>query len=230
VGQEVLIPGLKLKFEGTGDPNQVTAETITFDNDDLTLAKIIQAGLNPVAQQQASNMATYQVNKEATDAQIAAHARQIDATKREIATNQRDIQEVAQSTQNRFSDLATWYVKGEATVRFEVGDSVISDQYKQEIAALAQQALTYNGFAIEVRGYADSTGKLADNQQLSKERAQAVVAYLLQDCHIPAKNIAAPGAMGEANPVASNETADGRAENRRVSLRLLVNKGVSGGE
>lgn len=230
VGQEVLIPGLKLKFEGTGDPNQVTAETITFDSDDLTLAKIIQAGLNPVAQQQASNMATYQVNKEATDAQIAAHARQIDATKREIATNQRDIQEVAQSTQNRFSDLATWYVKGEATVRFEVGDSVISDQYKQEIAALAQQALTYNGFAIEVRGYADSTGKLADNQQLSKERAQAVVAYLLQDCHIPAKNIAAPGAMGEANPVASNETADGRAENRRVSLRLLVNKGVSGGE
>lgn len=228
VAQVVLIPGLKLKFEGTGDQNQVTAETITFDNDDLTLAKIIQAGLNPTAQQQASNMATYQVNKEATDAQIAAHAREIDATKREIATNQQDIQEVAQSTQRRFSDLATWYVKGEATIRFEVGDSALSEEAKQEIANLAHQALSYTGFAIEVRGYADSTGKLADNQQLSKERAQAVVAYLLQDCHVPTKNIAAPGAMGEANPVASNETADGRAENRRVNLRLLVNKGVSG--
>ena len=63
VGQEVLIPGLKLKFEGTGDQNQVTAETITFDRDDLSLAKVIQAGLNPTAQQQAKNMETYQANK-----------------------------------------------------------------------------------------------------------------------------------------------------------------------
>jgi outer membrane protein OmpA-like peptidoglycan-associated protein len=235
VGQEDLIPGLKIKFEGTGDQNQLTAETITFDKDDLTIARVIQAGLNPVAQQQASNMATYQVNKEATDAQlaaneaaIAAHGREIEANKQEIAANQQGIQEVAQSTQKRFSDLATWYVKGEAIARFEVGDSVLSERYKQDIANLARQALTYTGFVIEVRGYADSTGNLADNQQLSKERAQAVVAYLLQDCHIPAKNIAAPGAMGEANPAASNETAYGRAENRRVNLRLLVNKGVTG--
>ncbi len=235
VGQEVLIPGLKLKFEGTGDWAQVTAETITFDQDDLSLAKVIQAGLNPTAQQQAKNIETYQANKKATDsdiaanqAAIAAHQREIDATKQSVAANEQGIQEVAQSTQKRFSDLATWYVKGEATVRFEVGDSALSDANKQEIATLAQQAFTYLGFVIEVRGYADSTGKLADNQQLSKQRAQAVVAYLLQDCHVPTKNIAAPGAMGEANPAASNETTDGQAENRRVDLKLLVNKGVSG--
>jgi outer membrane protein OmpA-like peptidoglycan-associated protein len=237
VSQEVLIPGLKLKFEGTGDSSQVTAETITFDRDDLSLAKVIQAGLNPTAQQQAKNMETYQANKKLTDAEIAAndaaiaaHQREIDAGKQAIAANQQGIQEVAQSTQKRFSDLATWYVKGLATVRFEVGDSVLSEEYKQEITNLASQALTYTGFVIEVRGYADSTGKLEDNQQLSKERAQAVVAYLLQDCHVPVKNITAPGAMGEANPVASNETAYGRAENRRVDLKLLVNKGVTGGE
>jgi len=237
VGQEVLIPGLKLKFEGTGDWAQVTATTITFDQDDLSLAKVIQAGLNPTAQRQASNMAAYQANKQATDAEIAsnqaaiaAHQREIDASKQEIAANQEGIQEVAQSTQKRFSDLATWYVKGEATVRFEVGDSSLSEESKQEIAALAKQALNYLGFVIEVRGYADSTGKLADNQQLSKERAQAVVAYLLQDCHVPTKNVAAPGAMGESNPAASNETNYGRAENRRVDLKLLVNRGVAGGE
>jgi outer membrane protein OmpA-like peptidoglycan-associated protein len=237
VGQEVLIPGLKLKFEGTGDSSQVTAETITFDRDDLSLAKVIQAGLNPTAQQQAQNMQTYQANKKLTDAEIAAneaaiaaHQREIDAGKQEIAANKEGIQEVAQSTQKRFSDLATWYVKGTATVRFEVGDSVLSKEAKQEITTLANQALTYTGFVIEVRGYADSTGNLEDNQQLSKERAQAVVAYLLQDCHVPVKNITAPGAMGESNPAASNETAYGRAENRRVDLKLLVNKGVNGGE
>jgi outer membrane protein OmpA-like peptidoglycan-associated protein len=235
VGQEVLIPGLKLKFEGTGDQNQVTAETITFDKDDLSLAKVIQAGLNPTAQQQARNMAAYQVNKDATDAEIAAnkasieaHQREIEATKQEIATNAQGIQEVVQSTQKRFSDLATWYIKGETTVNFGVGDSALSGQDQQAIANLARQALTYTGFVIEVRGYADSTGRLEDNQQLSKERAQAVVAYLLQDCHVPVKNITAPGAMGVVNPAASNETANGRAENRRVDLKLLVNKGVSG--
>jgi outer membrane protein OmpA-like peptidoglycan-associated protein len=237
VGQEVLIPGLRLKYEGTGDQNQVTAEKITFDQDDLSVAKVIQAGLNPVAQRQSQNMAAYQGNKEATDAEIAAnkasiaaHQQEIEATKQEIVANAQGIQEVAQSTQKRFSDLATWYIKGETTVRFDVGDSAISGQDQQAIANLARQALTYTGFVIEVRGYADSTGRLEDNQQLSKERAQAVVAYLLQDCHVPVKNITAPGAMGVANPAASNEDTYGRAENRRVDLKLLVNKGVAGGE
>jgi outer membrane protein OmpA-like peptidoglycan-associated protein len=228
VGQEVLIPGLKLKFEGTGDQNQVTAETLTFDRDDLTLAKVIQAGLNPTAQQQASNMETYQVNKQATDAALAAHQQEIDANKRRIAANAQDINAVAEATKKRFSELTDWVVRGGATAHFAVGDSALSGEDKQEIAALAQQALTYKGYVIEVRGYADSTGSLESNQQLSKDRAEAVVAYLLQECHVPVKNIVAPGAMSETNPVASNETASGRADNRRVDLRLLVNKGVAG--
>ena len=130
VGQEVLIPGLKLKFEGTGDQNQVTAETITFDRDDLSLAKVIQAGLNPTAQQQAKNMAAYQANKEATDAEIAANqaANQaaIAAAKQDIAANQASIDEVAQSTQKRFSELGDFVVKGEHTVYFATGDYSIS--------------------------------------------------------------------------------------------------------
>jgi OmpA-OmpF porin, OOP family len=228
VGQEVLIPGLKLKFEGTGDENQVTAETITFDQDDLSIAKVIQAGLNPTAQQQARNMETYQANKQATDAALAAHQQEIYANKQRIAANAQDINAVAQATQKRFSELTDWVVKGGATAHFAVGDSALSEEDKQEIATLAQQALKYKGYVIEVRGYADSTGSLESNQQLSKDRAEAVVAYLLQECHVPVKNIVAPGAMSETNPAASNETAAGRAENRRVDLKVLVNKGVAG--
>jgi outer membrane protein OmpA-like peptidoglycan-associated protein len=228
VGPEVLIPALKLKFEGTGDQNQVTAQTITFDQDDLSLAKVIQAGLNPTAQQQARNMETYQTNKTATDAEIAANQKEIDANKQRIAANQQGIQEVAQATAKRFSELTDWSVKDQATVRFDVGDYTISPDHKAEIAALAQEAIQTKGYVIEVKGYADSTGNLADNQQLSKQRAQAVVAYLLQECSVPVKNIVAPGAMSETHPVASNETSGGRAENRRVELKLLVNKGVAG--
>lgn len=227
---DVLIPGLKMKFEGVGDDqNQVVAKTIEFENDDLALAEVIQAGLNPTAQQQARNMQTYEANRLATDAAIQANKQEIEANKQRIAANQQGIQEVAQATQRRFSELTEWVPKNEAVVRFEVGDSTISAENKQAIAAFAQQALQYRGYVIEVKGFADSTGSLADNQQLSKERAQAVVAYLLQDCHVPVKNIVAPGAMSETNPVASNETSNGQAENRRVTLRVLVNKGVAGG-
>jgi len=231
VGQEVLIPGLKLKYEGTGDQTQVTADTITFDRDDLSLAKVIQAGLNPTAQQQASNMRVYQANKEATDAEIAANQAaneaSIAAAKQEIAANQANIDQVAQSTQKRFSELGDFVVKGEHTVYFATGDYSISGQDKNALADLAKNALTYGkGYVIQVAAFADSVGTASSNQVLSKERAQAVVAYLLQECNVPVGRIVAPGAMGETNPVASNETASGRGENRRAEVKLLVNKGI----
>jgi outer membrane protein OmpA-like peptidoglycan-associated protein len=231
VGQEVLIPGLKLKYEGTGDQNQVTAEKITFDQDDLSIAKVIQAGLNPVAQQQAQNMTAYQANKEATDAEIAtnqaANQAAIVAAKQDIAANQASIDEVAQSTQKRFSELGDFVVKGEHTVYFATGNYSISAQDRNALADLAKNALTYQkGYVIQVAAFADSVGTASSNQVLSKERAQAVVAYLLQECNIPVGRIVAPGAMGETNPAASNETTSGRSENRRAEVKLLVNKGI----
>jgi len=231
VGQEVLIPGLKLKFEGTGDPNQVTAETITFDRDDLSLAKVIQAGLNPTAQQQSQNMQTYQANKQATDAEIAANqaANQaaIAAARQDIAANQTSIDEVAKSTQKRFSELGDFVVKGEHTVYFATGDYSISGADRNALADLAKNALAYQkGYVIQVAAFADSVGTASSNQVLSKERAQAVVAYLLQECNVPVGRIVAPGAMGETNPAASNESASGRSENRRAEIKLLVNKGI----
>jgi OOP family OmpA-OmpF porin len=231
VTQDVLIPGLKLRYEGTGDQTNVTAETITFDRDDLSLAKVIQAGLNPTAQQQASNMRAYQANKEATDAEIAANQAAseaaIAAAKQDIAANQASIDQVAQSTQKRFSELGDFVVKGEHTVYFATGDYSISGQDRNALADLAKQALTYGkGYVIQVAAFADSVGTASSNQVLSKERAQAVVAYLLQECNVPVGRIVAPGAMGETNPVASNETASGRGENRRAEVKLLVNKGI----
>jgi OOP family OmpA-OmpF porin len=234
VGQDVLIPGLKLKFEGTGDQNQVTAETITFDRDDLSLAKVIQAGLNPTAQQQAQNMQTYQANKNATDAQIAANQEANEAAmaaaKQEIASNQASIDEVAQSTEKRFSELGDFVEKGQHTVYFGTGDYSISSDDKQALADLAKQAVAYQkGYVIQVAAFADSVGTASSNQVLSKERAQAVVAYLLQECSVPVGRIVSPGAMGETNPAASNETTSGRSENRRAEVKLLVNKGIAGG-
>jgi OmpA-OmpF porin, OOP family len=232
---DVLIPGLKLSFEGAAgsQENQVDAKAITFDSDDLALAEVIQAGLNPTAQQQARNVQAISTNQ----AGIAANQGAIAEAKQEIAANQQridankaNLNEVAQSTQKRFGEMGEIVTKDQYTVLFATGDYSLSDEAKQALANVAKQGLAYSkGWGISVAGFADASGNAAANQVLSKERAQAVAAYLLQECGVPVGRILAPGAMGETNPVDSNESSSGRAENRRVDVKLLLNKGVAGG-
>jgi OOP family OmpA-OmpF porin len=81
---------------------------------------------------------------------------------------------------------------------------------------------------IEVVGYADSSGSAAINDKLSEDRAKAVIRYLVQQGNVPVRHIVAPGAMGEYGAKAPNETAAGRGENRRVEVKVLVNKGITG--
>jgi outer membrane protein OmpA-like peptidoglycan-associated protein len=79
-----------------------------------------------------------------------------------------------------------------------------------------------------VVGYTDSTGGTKINDKLSEDRAKAVIRCLVQQGKVPVRHIVAPGAMGEYGEAASNETAAGRAENRRVEVKVLVNKGIAG--
>ena len=119
-------------------------------------------------------------------------------------------------------------MKGEATVKFNVNSSAISAADRGELHKLAQTATGLTGYIIEVAGYADSTGSAAMNTKLSEDRAKAVVTYLIQQGSVPVRHIVAPGAMGEYGPAASNETKAGRAENRRVVVKILVNRGIAG--
>jgi len=81
---------------------------------------------------------------------------------------------------------------------------------------------------VEVMGYADSTGSAAMNTKLSEDRAKGVITFLMQQGNVPIRHIVAPGAMGEYGAAAPNETNAGRAENRRVEVKVLVNKGIAG--
>ena len=145
-------------------------------------------------------------------------------TAEQVAANVKDIEE----NTNRFTQLGEYDTKGEATVNFDVGSSKISAKDQAELKQLAQNAIVLNGYIIQVKGFADSSGNAAMNQQLSEDRAQAVIAYLVQNCSVPVRHVVAPGAMGTSYPTASNETAAGRAVNRRVEVRVLVNRGIAG--
>jgi OOP family OmpA-OmpF porin len=148
----------------------------------------------------------------------------LNPTKEQAATNAKDIQENTE----RFSQLSEYDVKGEATIRFNVGSSKISPEDQQQLKQLAQAAIGLTGYIIEVKGFADASGSAVMNQKLSEDRAEAVVAYFIQQCKVPVRRIVAPGAMGEYQPAASNESKEGRAQNRRVEVKVLVNKGIAG--
>jgi OOP family OmpA-OmpF porin len=231
----VLIPGLKISVDGVGDAqSRVTAKTITFNADDLQLAETIQAGLTPTrhaVQANQQNIATNKQDIQSNQQQITATQEKTQANKEEITANREDIeasQQEIEAANKRFSELSEYETKANISVNFAVGKSIISASDKSALSALAHDAVNLTGYIIQVKGYADSSGNAAMNQKLSMDRAQAVIAYLIQDCNVPVRHVIAPGAMGTADPAAANETAQGRAENRRVEVKVLVNKGVAG--
>jgi OOP family OmpA-OmpF porin len=231
----VLVQGLRITADGVGDAqSRVVAKSITFDSDDLQMAEAIQAGLTPTKQAVATNQQNIAANKKATQANaqniqtnsqdIAANQAATSANSQAISANQQQIE----ATTKRFSELSEYDTKADVKVNFAVGKSVISADDKAALQKLAKDAVGTTGYIISVKGFADSSGAAAMNQQLSMDRAQAVIAYLIQDCKVPVRHIVAPGAMGTADPAASNETSSGRAENRRVEVKVLVNKGLAG--
>jgi len=81
---------------------------------------------------------------------------------------------------------------------------------------------------IQVKGYASSSGSTPANQKLSEQRAANVTSFLQQQGHVPLTNMLAPGAMGESRQVATDKKVEGDAQNRRVVVRVLQNKGIAG--
>lgn len=231
----VLIPGLKVNVDGTSDDQgRVIARTITVDGDDLETAEMIQSGLHPTAEQVAANVQAIAANKQniaSHEQTLAAHQQGIETNQQNVTANrqkiEQNIKDIQENTE-RFSQLSEYDVKAEATVKFKVGSSKISPEDLEQLKQLAQTAIGLTGYIIEVKGFADASGAALMNERLSEDRAKAVVAYLIQQCNVPVRHVVAPGAMGEYQPVASNETKEGRAENRRVEVKVLVNKGISG--
>jgi len=231
----VLIPGLKIDVDGTSDgQGRIVAKTITTDGDDLETAEMIQAGLQPTAEQVAANMQHIAANKQniaANNAQLASQKESIDTNQQNISANKQqidaNIKDIEDNTK-RFTALSEYDVKGQATVNFNTGSTKISAKDQEQLKTLAQTATGLTGYIVEVTGYADSTGSAAMNTQLSEDRAKSVIAFLMQQGNVPIRHIVAPGAMGEYGAAATNETKAGRAENRRVEVKILVNKGIAG--
>jgi outer membrane protein OmpA-like peptidoglycan-associated protein len=228
MGVTALVPGLQVTVQGNYNPqNQLVANTVKFNGKNLQTATDIQAGVAPVeqqTQQQKQEIAAEQAKLQQQQAELTAEQKQQAADEAKIAANKAAIAAV----NKRFGELAEYNIWDEVTVYFANGQVSVDPKYDPQLMALCKKATTVTGYVIQVKGYASAVGSAALNQKLSQERAANVTDFLDQQCHIPLTNVLAPGAMGTSKQVAPDTTAEGQAENRRVVVRVLQNKGIAG--
>jgi OOP family OmpA-OmpF porin len=228
MGMTALVPGLPVEVKGSyNDKNQMVADSVKFKASELKNAQDIQAGLAPAeaqvqAQQQQLQQTEQQVKQQ--QAEVQAQQAELTAEQQKIAANKAAIA----AANKRFGELGEYNILGEVTVLFANGKVAIEPQYKPQLQQLAEKAKTIDAYVIQVKGYASAVGSAALNQKLSTERADNVTDFLEQQGHIPLTNILAPGAMGTSRQVAPDTTAEGQADNRRVVVRILQNKGIAG--
>ena len=228
MGMTVLEPGLQVDVQGSyNDLNQLVANTIKFNGKDLQYATDIQAGVTPVEQQeqlQQQQAARQEAQIQQQQQAMAQQQQEMAAAQAKIAANKAAVAAV----NKRFGELADYNIWDEVTVDFGNDQVAVDPQYDSQLLALCQKAKTVTGYVIQVKGYASAVGSAALNQKLSQERAANVTAFLEQQCQIPLTNVLAPGAMGTSKQLAPDSTVEGQAENRRVVVKVLQNKGIAG--
>ena len=145
-------------------------------------------------------------------------------------TDQRFAQQTAatDALRSRVGDIDQYNVKSTTNVNFDTGKAVLSAQAKADLCAAATQAEAMDNAVLLVVGYTDSTGSQEFNQALSEKRASSVINYLQQACKWKPYRVMTPTGMAEADPLADNETPEGKAQNRRVAVNVLVSKAVDG--
>jgi outer membrane protein OmpA-like peptidoglycan-associated protein len=202
-----ILRGLIVEVEGRGDAQgQIVADKIRFNESDMRAAITSDTRVTPVeeAQQKMSG--------------------QMDEL---YAIAQEARQQVAQVNE-RVSSLDDYDVQNTVAVTFKVNSAVLSPEAKRQLDDFAAKLGDAKGFMVEVSGHTDSTGGEAKNLRLSRERAESVVEYLTIQHHIPARRFITPMGYGKNEAVADNSTPAGRAQNRRVEVKMLVNRGLTG--
>lgn len=228
-GVSYILRGLRLEVSGTGNAQgQLAAESIRFDEDDLRTAQALQARVDPVeklAQENQKRIAAAEQEAKRLSRESEENA---EATRKAQATAD-EARKSAEMANNRINGLDDYDPVRTITVLFATGSSVLGPKGRAQIDSGAAWAKTQNrkGWVVAVVGFADTSGNTAPNRKLSERRANTVIGYLVTKHNLPLQRLVQPFGYGESNPVAENTTSEGRAKNRRVEIRLLVNKGIA---
>jgi outer membrane protein OmpA-like peptidoglycan-associated protein len=229
-----LVRGLYVEVEGRGDSSGVLiAEKIKLADDDFRVAQAVESTVVPVENRlgEAEDRVTRtEQNAQRLSGQLDELAQVANLAKGGAAAAQ-ETADVAvdgvNRTNDRISSLDDFEVKKSETINFKVGSAVLNAEAKTMLDDIANQAKAEKGFVIEVRGFASADGAENSNRVLSQRRAEVVMRYLAENHDIPLRRIILPFGYGEAMPIADNTSRDGRKQNRRAEVSILVSKGLT---
>jgi len=232
-GQTQILRGLNLEVDGRGNGSgELLAQKIRFNESDLRVARAVESRAAPL-EDRASTTETKLSQVEQNAQRLSGQLDELAAVANTAKGGARAAQETADSavagvnaTNDRISALDDYAPQDVLAVNFKVGSAVLSADSKSKLDELATKALNAKGYVVEISGFADATGSVARNRALSQRRADNVIRYLVENHQIPLRRIVTPYGFGESNPVAENDSREGRAQNRRVEVKLLVNKGL----
>ena len=231
--QTQILRGLNLEVEGRGNASgELVAEKVRFNESDLRVARAVESRAAPL-EDRATSTETKLSQVEQNAQRLSGQLDELAAVANTAKGGARAAQETADAavagvnaTNDRISALDDYEPQTVAAVNFRTGSSVLSKDSKATLDDVATKALNSKGYVLEISGFTDSTGSINRNRALSQRRADTVIRYLIENHNIPLRRIVTPYGYGETNPVAENNSRDGRAQNRRVEVKLLVNKGL----
>lgn len=224
-----LLRGLQVMIEGRGNTNgAINATDVRFKEADLRAAQSLNTVLAPVESQVASNTDRITAN-EANDQLQQGQIMENSALTSKAQATADNAQLAADRANNRINGLDEYEPIKTINVPFETGKFTLSPKAEAVIDEAAAWIKTQNtkGWMVSVVGFADSTGRTAANKTLSERRADAVIDHLVTMYNLPLAKLVQPFGAGVNSPIATNDTAEGRAQNRRVEIRLLLNKSIA---
>jgi len=232
-GQTQILRGLNLEVEGRGNGSgELVAEKVRFNDSDLRVARAVESRAAPL-EDRASTTESKLSQVEQNAQRLSGQMDELAAVANTAKGGAKAAQETADAavsgvnlTNERISALDDYVPQTVLAVNFRTGSAVLSADSKSKLDELATKALNSKGYVLEVSGFTDTTGSVARNRALSQRRADTVIRYLVENHQIPLRRIVTPYGYGETNPVAENNSRTGRAENRRVEVKLLINKGL----
>jgi len=236
-----LLQGLEVEIKGVGtNAGSIMATELKFRNDDLVVAQSMDTRVVPIEGQLRETQT--RLNETEQNAQrLSGQVQELSEISNAARGGAKAAQETAdtalssatnanhgvEAANRRITSLDEYDVINTTMVYFKHGSSELSPESQDKLKTLADTILNEKGYMVEVTGYASSDGDESYNRRLSQRRADSVIQYLAENFRIPLRRFITSFGYGEKQPVADNTTRAGRAENRRVEVKILVNMGLS---